>query len=477
MPFTIDPLHFIGIGGIGMSGIAEILHNLGYEITGSDLSSNSNVQRLRNLGLKIYEGHDRSHIQKAKFIVISSAVKKDNPEYCEAKKRGIPIVSRAEMLAELMRLKSAIAIAGTHGKTTTTSLVGTILAHAEFDPTVVNGGILNAYGTNAFLGKGEWIVVEADESDGTFIKLPASVGIITNIEPEHMEHYGSFKKLKATFKTFIEKLPFYGFAVVCNDHPTVREVIADIEDRRIIKYGFEIESDVRADNLIQNEDGVTFDCYLSRNLTKGPVLIPNVQLPMYGRHNVLNALSAIAVAHELGISPEKITTALKSFEGVKRRFTKVDNINNITIIDDYAHHPTEINAVLSTAKQICKNRVIAVVQPHRYSRVKDYFDDFAKACMKADHIIVTPIYAAGEQPIDGISHTTLIQKIKELGHENVEELPTPVILAPLISEKAKDGDYVICMGAGNITEWANKLPTELELIQTEAGQVNDKQSA
>ncbi len=466
-PFKIDPLHFVGIGGIGMSGIAEILHNLGYEITGSDLNSNANVQRLRNLGIKIYEGHDRKHIQKTKFVVISSAVKADNPEVLEAKKRSIPVVRRAEMLAELMRLKSSIAIAGTHGKTTTTSLVGTILAHAKLDPTVVNGGILNAYGTNAFLGKGDWIVVESDESDGSFIKLPASIGIVTNIEAEHLEHYGSFKTLKSSFKTFIENLPFYGFAVVCNDHPTVREVISDIQDRRIIKYGFEIESDVRADNFIQNEEGVSFDVYLSRNVTKGPVLIPNVKLPMYGRHNVLNALSAIAVAFEIGIPAEEITAALSSFEGVKRRFTKVGCVNDISIFDDYAHHPTEIEAVLSTAKQICKGKVIAVVQPHRYSRVKDLFDEFAKSCTKADEIIITPIYPAGEKPIEGISNISLIEKIKALGHQKVQELPTSVILAPLISEKANAGDFVICMGAGNITEWANKLPNELDMIHSQ----------
>jgi UDP-N-acetylmuramate--alanine ligase len=470
IPLDIGVIHFVGIGGIGMSGIAEILHELGYAVQGSDISDNANVQRLREKGINVFVPHDRKNVfdsegHKVRAVVVSSAIKNDNPELIAARENKIPVVRRAEMLAELMRLKWAVAIAGTHGKTTTTSLVGAMLEEGGFDPTVVNGGIINRYGTNVRLGKSEWMVVEADESDGTFTRLPATVGVITNIDPEHMEHYGTFENLRLAFKRFVENLPFYGFAALCSDHPEVQALIPELTDRRVLTYGMNPQADVRAQNLRFNDKGCKFDVEISRTINeKGDLTIQDVFLPMFGEHNVLNALAAITIAWELEIAVPVIRKALEDFAGVKRRFTKTGEVDGITIIDDYGHHPVEIEAVLKAGRRALeqsKGRLIAVVQPHRYSRLQSLFDEFCTCFNDADTVIVADIYEAGEQPIEGVDKASLAAGIIAHGHRSVQELDKPQSLAKIVSEIAESGDFVICLGAGDITKWAYALPEEL----------------
>ncbi|MBO9587519.1 UDP-N-acetylmuramate--L-alanine ligase [Devosia sp.] len=461
MPRNIGPVHFIGIGGIGMSGIAEILHNQGYTVQGSDASLNPNVQRLRDMGIKVEIGQSGDNLGKAEVVVVSSAIKRDNPELVEARARALPIVRRAEMLAELMRFKTAIAIGGTHGKTTTTTLVATLLDAGNLDPTVINGGIINAYGTNARLGAGEWMVVEADESDGTFTKLPADVAVITNIDPEHLDHYGDFEGVKKAFHQFVENVPFYGFAVMCLDHPEVQSLVGEIRDRRVITYGRNPQADVRLLD-IENRDGVQhFSVEIRDRIRQTQLRIDGLELPMPGIHNALNATAAIAVADQLHVPAEAIRKGLKGFTGVKRRFTKTGEVGGVTVIDDYGHHPVEIAAVLKAARQSARRDVVAVVQPHRFSRVHDLFDDFAACFNDADTVIVAPIYAAGEQPLPGVTHEELVNRIRARGHRDARVLNKPEDLAALVASRVEDGDYVVCLGAGNITQWAAALPGEL----------------
>src|SRR6478735_2087900 len=417
LPPKLGPIHFIGIGGIGMSGIAEVMHNLGYTVQGSDAADNYNVKRLADKGIKTFIGHKAENVENAEIVVVSTAIKRDNPELSMARERRLPVVRRAEMLAELMRFKSCVAVAGTHGKTTTTSLVATLLDAGGLDPTVINGGIINAYDTNARLGTGDWMVVEADESDGTFLKLPADVAIVTNIDPEHLDHFGSFDAIKDAFRRFIDNIPFYGFAVMCIDHPVVQDLVGHIEDRRIITYGENPQADVR---LIDVEQG--------GGKTRFRVLIRD-RRPGYR--------AAIAVAHELGVSPEAIKKALASFGGVKRRFTRTGEWNGVEVFDDYGHHPVEIAAVLKAARASTDGQVIAVVQPHRYTRLSSLFDQFCTCFNDADAVIVAPVYAAGEQPIPGADRDSLVRGL------------------------ARPGDYVVCLGAGNITQWAYALAGEL----------------
>jgi len=461
LPLDIGIIHFVGIGGIGMSGIAEVLHNLGYEVQGSDMANNANVQRLKKLGIKVYVGHQEENLGEARVVVISTAVKKDNPEVVEARKRLVPVVRRAEMLAELMRLKWSIAVGGTHGKTTTTSLIASLLDAAELDPTVINGGIINAYGTNARLGGSDWMVVEADESDGTFIKLPAVIGIVTNMDPEHLDYYGSFDALRKAFDTFVENIPFYGFAALCIDHPEVQAMIPRVADRKIVTYGFSPQADIRATNLESGVEGSQFDVVLTNRIQGTSRTIEGLKLPMLGTHNVANALAAVSVAQEMGFDDAVVRRAFADFEGVKRRFTKTGEVDGITVIDDYGHHPVEISAVLQAARAAARGQVIAVVQPHRYSRLKDLFEDFCTCFNDADSVLVADVYAAGEQPIDGIDKMSLVEGIRSHGHRTVMPLNDPKDLCEIINDLARPGDLVVCLGAGNITAWANELPNEL----------------
>jgi UDP-N-acetylmuramate--alanine ligase len=429
LPLNIGTIHFVGIGGIGMSGIAEILNNLGYSVQGSDISDNANVQRLRALGIKVFVGHKAENIEDAKVVVISTAVKPNNPEVIAAREAMIPVVRRAEMLAELMRLKAAIAIGGTHGKTTTTSLVATMLDAAGLDPTVINGGIINSYGTNARLGEGDWMVVEADESDGTFVKVPSTISVVTNIDPEHLDHWKDFDQLREAFKNFVQNIPFYGFAVLCIDHPEVQALIGRVTDRRIFTFGFSPQADVRAVNVRTNIGETVFDVVIRERVDSAERVIKDVRLPMVGDHNVSNSLAAITVALELGIPDEKIVSAFDGFTGVKRRFTKTGEVDGVTIIDDYGHHPVEIKAVLKAARQATQNNVIAVVQPHRYSRLHDLFEDFCTCFNDADSVIVADVYEAGESPIEGASRDALVEGLRNRGHRHVRALEGPEKLA------------------------------------------------
>lgn len=461
LPTELGPIHFVGIGGIGMSGIAEVLHNLGYTVQGSDASDNANVKRLRDKGIAVEVGHRAENIGQAAVVVVSTAIQRDNPELMAARERRIPVVRRAEMLAELMRLKQCVAIAGTHGKTTTTSLVATLLDAGQFDPTVINGGIINAYGTNARLGDGDWMVVEADESDGTFLKLPADVAIITNIDPEHLDHFRTFDAIKDAFRSFVENLPFYGFAVMCLDHPTVQDLVGKIEDRRVITYGENPQADVRLVGVDLRGGVCRFGVEIRDRKTQLVTRIDDLVLPMPGHHNALNATAAIAVAYHLGMKPDQIRDALKNFGGVKRRFTKTGEWKGVTIFDDYGHHPVEIAAVLRAARASTAGQVIAIVQPHRFTRLHSLFDQFATCFNDADAVIVADVYAAGEQPIAGVDRDHLVQAIKAHGHRQVMALENPAALSGLVRGLARPGDYVICLGAGTITQWAYALPGEL----------------
>lgn len=465
MPLDIGLIHLVGIGGIGMSGIAEVLHNLGYQVQGSDIAENANVHRLRDHGIKVEIGHRAENVEDAQVVVISSAVKQSNPEVRAARDRFVPVVRRAEMLGELMRLKWSIAVGGTHGKTTTTSMVASFLDVAGLDPTVINGGIINAYGTNARLGDGEWMVVEADESDGTFIKLPATIAVVTNIDPEHLDFYGDVEGLHAAFEMFVENIPFYGFAVLCIDHPQVQALIGRVRDRRIITYGASPQADVRLLELEQSPEGSTFSIELTDRTSGERSKVEGLHLPMLGHHNVLNALAAIAVSQEMGMTEALVREALASFKGVKRRFTQTGMVDGVRIIDDYGHHPVEISAVLKAARSAGEGRVIAVMQPHRYSRLESLFEDFCACFNDADEVIIAEVYAAGEDPIPGVNRDTLIEGLRARGHRHVSALQKPEDLAGLVAATARPGDLVVCLGAGSITNWAQALPAELEALK------------
>ena len=465
MPFDIGTTHFVGIGGIGMSGIAEVMHNLGYKVQGSDLAAGTNVTRLRGLGIDIHVGHAPDNLGDAKVVVTSSAVKPDNPEVVAAREKLLPVVRRAEMLAELMRLKWCISVAGTHGKTTTTSMVAAVLDSAGFDPTVINGGIINAYGTNARLGDGRWMVVEADESDGTFVKLPATLAVVTNIDPEHLDFYGDFETLKDAFKHFIENVPFYGCAIVCVDHPEVQALIGRISDRRILTYGLSPQADIRAHDIRFEQGTAHFDVTISDRAAGTSRELTGLSMPMPGRHNVLNALAAVGAAHVLDQSEQAVRDAFAGFKGVKRRFTRVGIVGGVVIVDDYAHHPVEIAAVLDAARQAYQGRIIAVLQPHRYTRLRDLFEGFCTCFNDADTVVVTDVYEAGEAPIEGYDRKSLSQGLRDRGHRHVLDIPGEADLAGTVEGLAEDGDVVICLGAGSISAWANALPEQLENLR------------
>ena len=452
----IGTIHFIGIGGIGMSGIAEVMHILGYKVQGSDVADGYVVDGLREHGIKVAIGHDPGNLGEAAVVVVSSAVKKDNPEVQAAYEHRIPVVRRAEMLAELMRLKSTVAVAGTHGKTTTTSMIAAMLDAGGIDPTVINGGIINAYGSNARLGSSDWMVVEADESDGSFLRLDGTIAVVTNIDPEHLDHYGSFDAAKDAYVEFVENVPFYGAALLCIDHAEVQSIMPRLRDRRVVTYGFAAQADVRGENVTPTPSGNSFDVSL-RDRSGHVRTITGIALPMPGRHNVQNALAAIGVAAELGIPDETIAQGFEKFHGVKRRFTKVGEVDGVTIIDDYGHHPVEIRAVLSAAREAAPGRVIAVVQPHRFTRLQSLMDEFQGAFNDADFVLVAPVYAAGEPPIDGVDHEALVEGLKERGHLGAQSVADADQVCRLLRDLAAPGDMVICLGAGDITKWAAKL--------------------
>ena len=469
LPRDIGPIHFVGIGGIGMSGIAEVLANQGYRVQGSDAADGANVQRLRARGIPVASGHDAANLGEAAVVVVSSAVKRDNPEVREARARALPVVRRAEMLAELMRLKSSVAVGGTHGKTTTTSIVAALLDAGGLDPTVINGGIINSYGTNARMGEGDWMVVESDESDGTFVKLPADIVIVTNIDPEHLDHYGTFDELRKAFTAFVENVPFYGFAVMCLDHPEVQALIAKIEDRRIITYGRNPQAEVRYRDVTA-EGGRTHFVIDRRDRVTGEMeTIEGLAISMPGEHNVSNATAAVAVARAIDVPADAVRKGLASFGGVKRRFTLTGTWNGVTIYDDYGHHPVEIAAVLRAARAAAAGRVIAVAQPHRYTRLKNLFAEFCACFNEADTVIIADVYPAGEAPIEGADRDALVEGLRAGGHRDARALENEEALPELIASIAQPGDMVVCLGAGSITKWANALPQALaELKKVDA---------
>ena len=459
----IGTIHFVGIGGIGMSGIAEVMHNLGYTVQGSDIAEGYVVEGLRARGIKVMIGHAAENLGDAAVVVTSTAVKRSNPEVAAALENRVPVVRRAEMLAELMRLKRTVAVAGTHGKTTTTSMVAALLDAGGIDPTVINGGIINSYGSNARLGASDWMVVEADESDGSFLRLDGTIAVVTNIDPEHLDHYGSFDAVKEAFVEFIENVPFYGCAVLCIDHPEVQAVIPRVRDRRVVTYGFSAQADVRGENVTPYPGGNKFDVMI-RQRDGSQRRIAGIDLPMPGRHNVQNALAAVAVASEMGCADDVIQTGFAKFHGVKRRFTKVGEVNGASVIDDYGHHPVEIRAVLAAAREgVQTGRVIAVVQPHRFTRLRDHLEEFESAFNDADMVFAAPVYAAGEQPIEGISSDVMVTGLKARGHRSAQVVSGPEELAQLLADVIEPGDMVVCLGAGDITKWAAGLADAIAL--------------
>ena len=469
LPLSIGTIHFVGIGGIGMSGIAEVLHNLGYTVQGSDIADGANVRRLRDAGIPVSIGHTETNIGGAQVVVVSTAVRRDNPEVIAARARLIPVVRRAEMLAELMRLKWAIAIGGTHGKTTTTSMVAAVLEAANVDPTVINGGIINAYGSNTRLGAGDWMVVEADESDGSFLRLPAVIAVVTNMDPEHLDHWGTAEAMVAAYDQFVANIPFYGFAVLCIDHPGVQQMIPRLSDRRIVTYGFSQQADVRAENIRADRAGSTFEVVVADRTNNRTRRIDRLRLPMLGSHNVQNALAAIAIGLEMDIDDTTLRNAFLGFKGVKRRFTKTGEAGGITIIDDYGHHPVEIAAVLKAARQAGARDVVAVVQPHRFSRLNSLFNDFCTCMNDAGTVIVADVYAAGELALPNVNRDALVEGLRARGHRSVVALPGPAHLAEMVNAIARPGDFVVCLGAGSITNWAQTLPAELAALQAGGG--------
>ncbi|MES2755606.1 MAG: UDP-N-acetylmuramate--L-alanine ligase [Pseudomonadota bacterium] len=459
----IGVIHFVGIGGIGMSGIAEVMHNLGYQVRGSDVAEGYVIDGLRRRGIDVAIGQRAENVEGAAVVVTSTAIKPGNPERDYALTHRIPVVRRAEMLAELMRLKSTVAVAGTHGKTTTTSLIAALLDAGGIDPTVINGGIINSYGSNARLGASDWMVVEADESDGSFLRLDGTIAVVTNIDPEHLDHYGSFEAAKDAYVEFVENVPFYGAAIMCLDHPEVQALLPRIRDRRLITYGFAAQADVRGLNVVAAGGANRFDVVV-RARDGATRTIAGVKLPMAGRHNVQNALAAIAVALELGMADDLIAHGFDKFGGVKRRFSKVGEANGATIIDDYAHHPVEIKAVLSAAREATSGRVIAVVQPHRFSRLGDLMDDFQQAFNDADQVFVTPVYAAGEAPVPGVDAAALVDGLRHRGHHAASAVNDADELAIALAATIAPGDQVVCLGAGDITKWAAGLAERIGAV-------------
>ena len=464
LSFDIGIIHFVGIGGIGMSGIAEVMHNLGYQVQGSDAAEGANVLRLRERGVPIALGHAPENLGAARVVVVSSAVTGDNAEVAAACANFVPVVRRAEMLAELMRFKWSIAVGGTHGKTTTTSMIGAFLDAAAFDPTVINGGIINAYGSNARTGDGDWMVVEADESDGTFVKLPSTIAVVTNIDPEHLDFYGDFETERRAFQAFVENIPFYGFAAMCIDHPEVHALCGRISDRKLITYGFNPQADIRAENLRVSETGSHYDVVVADRQRGASRTIAGVRLAMPGRHNVQNSLAAFAVARGLEVDGGVVREALADFAGVRRRFTRTGEAGGIVVIDDYAHHPVEIAAVLDAAREVTRGRVIAVVQPHRYSRLAHLFDDFCTCFNDADSVLIAPVYPAGEAPIPGADRDALVDGLRQHGHRSAAAFEGAEDIAAAVALLARNGDIVVCMGAGTISAWANALPEQLAAI-------------
>lgn len=466
----IGTIHFIGIGGIGMSGIAEVMHNMGYTVQGSDMAEGYVIQHLRDLGIKVMIGHQAENLGDAAVVVTSTAIKRGNPEVELALEKRVPVIRRAEMLAELMRLKSTVAVAGTHGKTTTTSMVAALLDAGGVDPTVINGGIINSYGSNARLGKSEWMVVEADESDGSFLRLDGTIAVVTNIDPEHLDHYGSFDAVKDAFVEFVENTPFYGAAMLCLDHPEVQAILPRVQDRRIVTYGFSAQADIRGENVQPVPGGNRFDVQI-RERDGAVRRIEGITMPMPGRHNVLNAMAAIGVALHMGIDDKTIQSGFASFGGVKRRFTKVGEIavdgGNAIVIDDYGHHPVEIKAVLAAAREGAKGRVIAVVQPHRFTRLRDLMDEFQQAFNDADAVFVTPVYQAGEVPIEGVDAEALVAGLKRRGHRAAQTIADADALAAALAADLKADDMIVCLGAGDITKWAGGLAGAIDAMRKE----------
>jgi UDP-N-acetylmuramate--alanine ligase len=460
----IGTIHFVGIGGIGMSGIAEVMHNLGYKVQGSDVADGYVIEGLRKRGIPVAIGHSADNLGDAAVVVTSTAIKRENPEVAAAYANRVPVVRRAEMLAELMRLKSTVAVAGTHGKTTTTSMIAAMLDAGGVDPTVINGGIINSYGSNARLGASDWMVVEADESDGSFLRLDGTIAVVTNIDPEHLDHYGSFDAVKDAFVEFVENVPFYGAAILCLDHPEVQALLPRVRDRRIVTYGFSAQADVRGVNVVPGMGGNRFEV-LIRSRDGSVRSIEDIVLPMAGRHNVQNALAAIAVAIELGLDDATIQKGFAAFGGVKRRFTKVGETGGVTIVDDYGHHPVEIRAVLSAAREGATGKVIAVVQPHRFSRLGGLMDEFAQAFNDADQVLVTPVYAAGEAPVEGVNAEALVERLKARGHRAAATVESAEALAALLAGETTSGDLVVCLGAGDITKWAAGLAAGIEGVR------------
>ena len=463
-PFELGPVHFVGIGGIGMSGIAEIMLRIGYTVQGSDAKASANTRRLAELGARIHIGHAAEHVEGASAVVYSTAVQPSNPELQAARAQRIPLVRRAEMLAELMRLQFSVAVGGTHGKTTTTSLVAALLDAGGLDPTVVNGGVINAYAANAKVGQGDWIVVEADESDGTFTRLRSTVAVVTNIDPEHLDHYGEFDAVRAAFRRFVENIPFYGFAAVCLDHPEVQALVSQVENRRLVTYGTNPQAEVRAVNVDMGPTGARFDVRFAGRDGAEDRLLEGVELPMAGGHNVLNALAAIAVARELGVADAAIRSGLAGFDGVKRRFTTTGVVDGVRIVDDYGHHPVEIAAVLKAARQVAAGKVIAVVQPHRYTRLQSLFGEFCACFNDADTVLVADVYPAGETPIEGVDRDALVGGLQRFGHRRALPLPSVEALPALVRRESAEGDVVVLLGAGDITNWAANLPGQLEAL-------------
>ena len=460
VPTDIGTIHFVGIGGIGMSGIAEVMHNLGYSVQGSDISEGYVVEGLRERGITVHIGHNAANLGDAAVVVVSTAISRDNPEIDLALAKRIPVVRRAEMLAELMRLKNTVAVAGTHGKTTTTSMIAAMLDKGGIDPTVINGGIINSYGSNARMGASDWMVIEADESDGSFLRLDGTIAVVTNIDPEHLDHYGDFGRVKAAFVEFVENVPFYGVAIMCLDHPEVQAILPKVRDRRIVTYGFSAQADVRAENVTPVQGGNRFDIVV-RKRDGGERFIRDIALPMPGRHNVQNAIAAVAVGIEMSMDDDTIRQGFAGFGGVKRRFTKVGEIATdgapVMVIDDYGHHPVEIRAVLSAAREGAQGRVVAVVQPHRYTRLRDHMDGFGQAFNEADCVYVAPVYAAGEVPIEGVSGDALVREIRSRGHHSVHGVADAADLADRLAADLHAGDMIVCLGAGDITKWAAGL--------------------
>ncbi|MCA9670537.1 MAG: UDP-N-acetylmuramate--L-alanine ligase [Myxococcales bacterium] len=451
----VHNIHFVGIGGIGMSGIAEVLLNLGYAVSGSDLRESETTRRLSGLGGRILTGHSAENLEAADVVVISSAVKANNPEVRAARERSIPVIPRAEMLAELMRLKYGIAVAGSHGKTTTTSLLAALLDAGDLDPTVVIGGKVNSLGSNARLGQGDYLVAEADESDGSFLKLSPTIAVVTNIDPEHMDHYSGLEHLKETFLAFVNKIPFYGLSVLCLDCENVQSLIPQVE-KRYVTYGTTSQADYHLSEVRVEGASVSFCPVRFGEVGE------RVTLSMVGRHNMLNALASLAVADELGIPREKSRAALDGFSGVQRRFTVRGEIGGVMVVDDYGHHPTEIRATLAGAREALGRRIIAVVQPHRYSRVKHLFDQFATACYDADLVLVSEIYPAGESPIDGVSGEALTSAMRTHGHRDASFCPTREALDETLRERVQPGDVVITLGAGDIWQAGQALLDALQ---------------